>query len=36
MHYFLKDMRNRLGYITDGVALLLGAEVTERKHNQES
>lgn len=36
MHYFLKDLRNRLGYITDGVALMLGAQLTEDKHNREA
>lgn len=36
MHYFLKDLRNRLGYITDGVALMLGAQLTEDKYNRES
>ena len=36
MHYFLKDLRNRLGYITDGVALMLGAQLTEDKRNRES
>ena len=28
--------RNRLGYITDGVALMLGAQLTEDKHNREA
>ena len=36
MHYFLKDLRNRLGYITDGVALRLGAQLTEDKPNSEA